>query len=81
MPQGAEPPSEPGKPVAAFPSPLPNQPLPDDFKAAVSAFEKAILEQALFKHRHNQRLCAKALGLTYDQLRHAMRKAGLLGAD
>ena len=62
-------------------SPLPDQALPGDFKTAVSAFEKAMLESALIKHRHNQRHCAKALGLSYDQLRHAMRKSGLLRAE
>ena len=62
-------------------SPLPDQALPGDFKTAVSAFEKAMLESALIKHRHNQRHCAKALGLSYDQLRHAMRKSGLLKAE
>ncbi len=48
-----------------------------DLKAAVDAHEKAILEQALARHRFNQRQTAKALGLSYDQLRHAMKKHGL----
>jgi len=48
-----------------------------DLKAAVDAHEKAILEQALARHRYNQRQTAKALGLSYDQLRHAMKKHGL----
>jgi psp operon transcriptional activator len=30
------------------------------------------------RHRHNQRRTAAALGLTYDQLRHCLRKHGLL---
>ncbi len=81
MPQNVEPVLDQNQPVAPLTSPLPDQPLREDFKAAVSAFEKAMLEQALLKHRHNQRACAKALGLSYDQLRHAMRKAGLLSAD
>jgi psp operon transcriptional activator len=81
MPHSDEPSPEQAKPVTAIASPLPDRPLPDDYKLAVSAFEKALLEQALIKHRHNQRACAKALGLSYDQLRHAMRKAGLLGVD
>ena len=46
----------------------------DDLRAAVDAHEKAILEHALGKHRWNQRQTAKALGLTYDQLRHCIRK-------
>ncbi|MFM5922917.1 MAG: phage shock protein operon transcriptional activator [Novosphingobium sp.] len=49
----------------------------EDLKAAVDAHEKAILEAALARHRYNQRQTAKALGLSYDQLRHAMKKHGL----
>jgi psp operon transcriptional activator len=33
---------------------------------------------ALAGNRFNQRQTAKALGLTYDQLRHSMKKHGLL---
>jgi len=43
----------------------------------VDAHEKAILENALARNRFNQRQTAKALGLTYDQLRHCMKKHGL----
>lgn len=49
-----------------------------DLRAAVDAHEKAILEQALSRHRYNQRQTAKALALSYDQLRHAMKKHGLM---
>jgi psp operon transcriptional activator len=48
-----------------------------DLRAAVDAHERAILEHALGKHRWNQRQTAKALGLTYDQLRHCIRKHGI----
>ncbi|WP_309622139.1 phage shock protein operon transcriptional activator [Novosphingobium sp.] len=48
-----------------------------DLKSAVDAHEKAILEAALSRHRYNQRQTAKSLGLSYDQLRHAMKKHGL----
>jgi psp operon transcriptional activator len=48
-----------------------------DLRSAVDAHEKAILEQALARHRFNQRQTAKALNLSYDQLRHAMKKHGL----
>jgi len=48
-----------------------------DLRGAVEAHEKAILEQALARHRYNQRQTAKALSLSYDQLRHAMKKHGL----
>ena len=48
-----------------------------DLRLAVDAHERAILEHHLGKHRYNQRHTAKALGLTYDQLRHCMKKHGL----
>ncbi|MEW4466904.1 phage shock protein operon transcriptional activator [Parasphingorhabdus sp. JC815] len=51
----------------------------DDLKEAVDAFEKRILEVALAKSRYNQRQTAKALNLTYDQLRHALKRHDLLG--
>ena len=50
-----------------------------DLRGAVAAYEKDILECALEKHRHNQRRTAAALNLTYDQLRHALKRHGLLG--
>ena len=49
-----------------------------DLRAAVDAHERTILEAALARNRYNQRQTAKALGLSYDQLRHAMRKHGLI---
>ncbi len=48
-----------------------------DLRGAVDAHERAILENALGRNRWNQRQTAKALGLTYDQLRHCIRKHGL----
>jgi psp operon transcriptional activator len=51
-----------------------------DFREAVAAFERRLLEDALARHRHNQRATANALGLTYDQLRNQLRKHGLLPA-
>jgi psp operon transcriptional activator len=53
---------------------------PQNFRAAVHAYEKQLLEEALMRHRHNQRATAKALGLTYDQLRHGLKRHGLLEA-
>ncbi len=53
---------------------------PADYRSAVSAYERRLIEAALAKHHHNQRATAKALGLSYDQLRHAMRKNGLFAA-
>ncbi len=59
---------------------LPSPPEPvADLRAAVEAHERAILEQALARCRYNQRQTAKALNLTYDQLRHAMRRHELQG--
>ncbi len=49
----------------------------DDLRAAVDEHERNIVEHALGKHRWNQRQNAKALGLTYDQLRHCIKKHGL----
>ncbi len=48
-----------------------------DLRSAVDAHERGILEHALGQNRYNQRQTAKALGLSYDQLRHAMKKHGL----
>ena len=50
----------------------------EDLRAAVDAHERAILSHALGKHRWNQRQTARALGLTYDQLRHCIRKHALM---
>lgn len=50
----------------------------EDFRSAVDAHEVAILTRALERHRFNQRATAKALGLSYDQLRHCLKKHGLL---
>ncbi|MDV3456997.1 phage shock protein operon transcriptional activator [Sphingomonas sp. HF-S4] len=51
-----------------------------DFKSRVNAFERQVLSRALAEHRYNQRSTAEALGLTYDQLRHALKRHELLGA-
>ncbi|HEX8641435.1 MAG TPA: phage shock protein operon transcriptional activator [Allosphingosinicella sp.] len=50
-----------------------------DFRLAVAEYEKAILAAALEKCRWNQRAAAAALSLSYDQLRHAMRRHQLQG--
>ena len=50
----------------------------DDLRAAVDAHERTIVEHALGKHRWNQRQTAKELGLSYDQLRHCIKKHGLM---
>ena len=48
-----------------------------DFRLAVAEYEKAILAAALEKCRWNQRAAAAALSLSYDQLRHALRRHDL----
>lgn len=54
--------------------------LPGDFRAAVAAFERDLLNRALDEARHNQRRAAGLLGLSYDQLRHALKRHQLLGS-
>ncbi len=49
----------------------------EDLRSAVDAHERAIVEHALGRHRWNQRQTARALGLSYDQLRHCIKKHGL----
>jgi psp operon transcriptional activator len=59
--------------------PAPAATLPEgDFRSAVATVEKTLLERALATHRYNQREAAVALNLSYDQLRHALKKHGLL---
>jgi psp operon transcriptional activator len=53
----------------------------EDLRNAVEAHERAILLHHLGRNRWNQRQTAKALGLTYDQLRHCIRKHGLADSD
>lgn len=62
-------------------SPSASQDPVDDLRGAVMAYEYGLLLAALERCRHNQRRTAKALGLTYDQLRHAMKRHGLLGTE
>ena len=45
-----------------------------DFRAAVANYERQLLEDALGRNRFNQRATAAALGLSYDQLRHALKR-------
>jgi psp operon transcriptional activator len=50
------------------------------YRQAVAAFERRLLEQALARHRHEQRATSSALGLTYDRLRNQLRRHGMLPA-
>ena len=52
-----------------------------DFRAAVTAYERALLEDALARNRFNQRATAAALSLSYDQLRHALKRHKLLEGE
>jgi len=45
-----------------------------DFRSAVAAYERQLLEDGLRRNRFNQRATAAALGLSYDQLRHALKR-------
>ncbi|MFZ5749030.1 MAG: phage shock protein operon transcriptional activator [Pseudomonadota bacterium] len=51
-----------------------------DFKSRVSRFERELLSRAMAENRFNQRATAEALGLSYDQLRHALKRHDLLNA-
>jgi psp operon transcriptional activator len=62
----------PAEPAAPSHSPPPAA--VSDLRGAVAQYEKQLLEDALARHRFNQRSTAAALGLTYDQLRHAMKR-------
>ena len=76
-PHEAPPPASTAAPSAAIPPPAAAPPV--DFKSAIAAYERRLLTDALAAARYNQRTCADALGLTYDQLRHALRRHDLIG--
>jgi psp operon transcriptional activator len=75
-------PAAPGSASVDEPSPAPAARQPsedcDDLRAACHAYERQLLEAALARCRFNQRATAAALKLTYDQLRHALRRHDLL---
>jgi psp operon transcriptional activator len=52
----------------------------DDFLARVAGFERQLVGEALAANHFNQRRTAAALGLTYDQLRHYLKKHGLISS-
>ena len=52
-----------------------------DLRAAVAEYERDILAEALRRCRYNQRAAAKAVSLSYDQLRHAMKRHGLFETE
>jgi len=69
----------PGEPAAQPPAAVPSVST-NDFREAVTAYERALLEDALARNRFNQRATASAIGLSYDQLRHALKRHKLLDA-
>ncbi|PCD01766.1 phage shock protein operon transcriptional activator [Sphingomonas spermidinifaciens] len=77
---GINPPAaaEQGEVSTPAPSKPSEPPIEGDFRTRVSTYERRLLTRAMAEHRYNQRATAEALGLTYDQLRHALRKHGLL---
>jgi psp operon transcriptional activator len=69
---GAAPPTaEPNAPAAAPTGPV------SDLRAAVDGYERQILADTMARCRYNQKVAAEALGLSYDQIRHALKKHGL----
>ena len=63
---------------ALAPVPAP-EPATSDFRERVERFERELLTKALAANRYNQRATAAALNLSYDQLRHALKRHDLLG--
>jgi psp operon transcriptional activator len=55
-------------------TPRPAEVTTSDFRAAVATYERQLLEDALRRNRFNQRATAAALNLSYDQLRHALKR-------
>lgn len=72
-PQVADP-----SPTAAAPATAPDK--PTDLKLALQEHERSLLEAALTHSRFNQRAAAKWLNVSYDQLRHALKKHRLIGS-
>jgi psp operon transcriptional activator len=67
-------------PFSEAPEPPPPEAAPEEsqppalFGDRMERIEKQLVLEALAQHDHNQRRTADALGLSYDQLRHLVRK-------
>ncbi len=72
---------DPGEAAPVEAAPYPSAEGVEDFRDAVTAFERRILEDALARNRYNQKATATALNLSYDQLRHALKRHELLNAQ
>ncbi len=70
---GVEEGAEPAATAESAPRPPPGLET-SDLRAAVAEYERALIEAALRRHRFNQKATASAIGLSYDQLRHAMKR-------
>ncbi|HUD27490.1 MAG TPA: phage shock protein operon transcriptional activator [Novosphingobium sp.] len=79
MQPSPEPVRRPSSPLPAEPGPAAPEPTdaPTSLRAAVDAHERSLILATLERLRWNQRKVAGALGLTYDQLRHCLKKHGL----
>lgn len=60
------------------PSLMPSAHEPISFKEAIFHMEKKLLEEAMEANKFNQRETSKHLSLSYDQLRHALKRHKLL---
>ncbi len=70
-----------GHSMVAPPPPTADHSRISDLRAAVMRYERDVLMAALERCRHNQRKTATALALSYDQLRHCMKRHNLLGNE
>ncbi|PTS72487.1 phage shock protein operon transcriptional activator [Sphingomonas sp. HMWF008] len=68
----------PAEPALAAPNASQAEQGPMDFKSRLARFECEMLQTAMAENRFNQRATAEALGLSYDQLRHALKRHGLI---
>jgi len=64
-------------PPADVPSAAPAEAQDAPLRERVDAYERRLLGDALARHGHNQKRTARALGLSYDQLRGLLRRHGL----
>ena len=69
-------PSPRAAPVAAADAPMPS--VPQSFLERLREIEATLLSDALAVNKFNQRRTAEALGLSYHQLRHYLKKHALL---
>ncbi|MGF7152315.1 phage shock protein operon transcriptional activator [Novosphingobium gossypii] len=77
MTEGAPPPPTLAEVLPCAADTAPASDMPASLREAVEAHERGLLLAALERLRWNQRKVAGALGLTYDQLRHCLKKHGL----